>query len=653
MRRNRLQQIAGWLLACLCVVAQAAPATTVEIAPESGQIAVWPALRIVSAAGRQLAPDEAATLAAGTGAMTVDSPYRILGRGTSPYWARFSLHNPTAQELPRLLAMEGTTQFETRLYEQSESGQWRQVKSQADEANGRFGGGTTHPVWALQLKPGRTVDLLMSIEGPAIVRFPVFLYRAESHAEEDRKINVAVGIALGISLFIAAYIGSLRRYLDDASIPLFILMLLADLVGALWLSGFLSELFPAVPESILSPIGFAAYATLFGCGCLHARVYLDTPSWTPKFDLVLRLAGWFWLLAAPWFGVAFPVSARILLVWGGTAVAVILVIVSVMASRRRVPFSQFIAAAWLAYLVSGLFFLLARATSDPLLWLSSAVILVQATVVSILFGLAMSQRLVQQREALVAARQQALMETENAAKLMRERSLLFAATNHDLRQPLLGVGLFADLLAGARTKAERTQHSHKLGLALKEVDELLVGIQQLAAVHEVAHRPKIETVRLDDLLLPIVEEYRGRSTYKHLILRYVPSSLCITTHIPYFQRIVRNALSNAIRYTEPGDRILIGCRRGGGLRLVIMDTGRGMKAEQTRQAFDAFQRFDTDMSIPDGFGLGLFSTRSLANILGIVVSLHSEEGRGTEFRISISALEDCGSAMRTVAQGAD
>lgn len=85
-----------------------------------------------------------------------------------------------------------------------------------------------------------------------------------------------------------------------------------------------------------------------------------------------------------------------------------------------------------------------------------------------------------------------------------------------------------------------------------------------AAVHEASHHPALDTANLDDLLAPIIEEYRARSEYKCITIRYVPTRLTITTHVPHFQRIVRNLLSNAIRYTD-----------------------RGMSEEQVRQAFDA------------------------------------------------------------------
>ena len=618
---------------CLAIAAHAGLPTPVEIAPEAERVPVWPALQIVVSADRELAPHEAAVLAAGSGAMTVDSPERVLGRGTFPYWALFSLYNPEASEQLRLLGMETTTQFDIRLFERSDSGAWRQVTSLAEAAAGRIGGGTTHPVWALQLAPRQSTDLLLRVEGPAVVRFPVFVYHPVSFAERERKTHVAIGIALGGCLFIILFIGLRRRYLDDRSVPLFMCMLMADLVGALWLTGFLSELFPAAPESVLSWIGYAAYASLFGCGILHARIYLNSADWAPQASRLLQVLGWSWLASAPWLSPAFPLAARVLIVWGGTATALVLVVFSALAARRKVPFSGFIAAAWLAYLLVGSYFLVARVFDNPLLWSSNTIALVQATAIAILFGFAMSQRLMRQRDQLMAARQDAVMQREQGAALMRERSLLFAATNHDLRQPLLGVGMFAHLLKSARTPEEREQHARTLDIALKEVDDLLVSIQQLAAVHESSNRPAFETVQLDELLAPVIEEYRGRSEYKRITIRYVPSRLSITTHVPYFQRIVRNVLSNAIRYTDRGDRILVGCRRGGGLRLVIADSGRGMTEEQTKRAFDAFQRFGSEASIPDGVGLGLFSTKSLADALGLAVSLHSHQGRGTEFRI--------------------
>jgi signal transduction histidine kinase len=409
----------------------------------------------------------------------------------------------------------------------------------------------------------------------------------------------------------------------------------ADLVGTFWLTGVWSEVFPAVSESILSPIGFAAYATLFGCGCWHARIYLNTKHWAPNADRLLNLVGWLWLTLTAWFALAFPGGARVLMVWGGTATALLVVTVSVMAARQHIRFSAYEAATWLTSLVFVMSYLIARLFNQPLLWSSSALALVQAIVIAILYGVAMSQHLLRQKVLLEQSEREAVLQREMVAASMRERSLIYAATNHDLRQPLLGISVFVDLLKTADKAEERANYANKLSMALGEVDDILVSMQQLSAVNEEAHKPPMEVMGLNDVLVPLIEEYRSRSQYKNITIRYVPSRLTIHTHTPYFQRIVRNALANAIRYIEPGGRILVGCRHGGGLRLVIADTGRGMSAKQTEQAFDAFTRFDSESVKNQGAGLGLFSTQSLAKALGLKVGLQSQQGHGTAFCIHL------------------
>ena len=635
---------AAWSMASTPSVAQAAAPPPLEVLAEADRVPVWPNLRVLSIPDRQIAPGEAAELASGKLAQAIDSPERVLGRGLAPWWAKFSVINREASAQTRILSYEMATQYDVQLFERSPGGEWTQAKTLRQRAVGEFGGGFRNPVWALDLPPGESIDLLLRVEGASIVRFPVYLYDAIGFAERERQFDMVIGIAFGIPLLLGVYVLTLRRFLDDASVPLFIGMLVSELVAVSWLSGFLKQLFPGATEYILSPVGFAAYAGLFGFSSLHARVYLNLAAWAPTANRVLRYVAWFWLGLAPWFAMAFPVGARLLLVWGGAAVAMTLIFVSIMAVRNKIPLSRFIAAAWGVYALSGVVFVVPRVTSAFGVSYANYLGLLQGMLVATLFGFAMTQRLLQQRERLLAERKEADARRNQAASLMRERSLLFAATNHDLRQPLLGVGMFANLLKTATTREEHEELSRKLDLALEEVDGLLVGIQQLAAVNESTHRPAMETVALDELLAPVVEEYRRRATYKHVSIRYVPSRLYIDTHVPYFQRIVRNVLSNAVRYTDPGGRILVGCRRAGGLCLSVVDSGHGMTEEQMHLAFDAFKRFDLGISIPDGFGLGLFSARSLANALGLAINLRSEHNRGTEVKIFLRPGADAVSA---------
>lgn len=628
------------ILACCCgypiFLAHAEPPAPVEIETASGRVAVWPSLRIVSSPERSLTPAQAAELASGGTAMSVDGPDRILGRATSPYWALFTLRNSGVGARSRLLELQTTTQFDIRLYRREAMGEWQLVQSWNDQASGSIGSGARYPVWPLELEPRQSAELLLRIEGPAVVRFPLFVTDLVSFGEQRWKFQVEFGALLATCLLWLGYFWIVYRHLDDRSVFLFAFMIIANLAAVSWLSGALSESFPAVPERLLSPIGLAGFMVTSGCGALHARIYVNSAAWAPVLDRLLLAIGWLSLLAAPWFPLAFPIGARLLAVVSGTATSLLLAAVSILAMRRRVPLSGFIATAWLTYLAFGLSNAIARASDNPLVWLPNSYGVEQAMLVTILFGLAMNQRLMQQREQVAAAAREAEMRNERNAAILRERSLLFAATNHDLRQPLLGANVFADLLRSATLPEEREAYGRKLAIALSEADEHLVSIQELAAVHDAVSQPSFENVIVDDLLGAVIEEYRIRSEYKQVTIRYVPSQLAIETHPRYFVRVVRNLLSNAVRYTDRGDRILVGCRRGGGLRLVIADTGRGMTEEQTRLAFEAFQRFDMDPAIAEGFGLGLFSARSLAKALGLLVKLESREGRGTVFSLSLT-----------------
>ena len=124
-----MRRLLGLALACgmawLAGAAQAAAPTALEIPAAAERVAAWPALSVVAPADPQLTPERAAQLAAGADAIRVDSPHRIFGRGTLPYWALLSLRNPEAAEQLRLLAVETTTQFDMRLFARDAAGAWQ------------------------------------------------------------------------------------------------------------------------------------------------------------------------------------------------------------------------------------------------------------------------------------------------------------------------------------------------------------------------------------------------------------------------------------------------------------------------------------------------------------------------------------------------
>jgi signal transduction histidine kinase len=97
---------------------------------------------------------------------------------------------------------------------------------------------------------------------------------------------------------------------------------------------------------------------------------------------------------------------------------------------------------------------------------------------------------------------------------------------------------------------------------------------------------------------------------------------------------LRNLVSNAIRYTQAGGRIVVGCRRrGSSVRIEVHDIGIGISGEQMPEIFEAFTRLDTERS--DSLGIGLFIVRHAVSLLGHRIEVSSTPARGSRFSISV------------------
>jgi signal transduction histidine kinase len=110
--------------------------------------------------------------------------------------------------------------------------------------------------------------------------------------------------------------------------------------------------------------------------------------------------------------------------------------------------------------------------------------------------------------------------------------------------------------------------------------------------------------------------------------------------------ILQNLLTNAIRYTEPGGRILIGCRRKGSeIRIDVYDTGIGIPEHQLPRIFESFTRLAPERS--NGLGIGLSIVRRALEVLGHRIEVRSVVGEGSLFSIyapAAAASASCGVA---------
>lgn len=214
------------------------------------------------------------------------------------------------------------------------------------------------------------------------------------------------------------------------------------------------------------------------------------------------------------------------------------------------------------------------------------------------------------------------------------KARLLTAVSHDLRQPLQSLALYSSMLTGD-TPPERVRvAASQIALAVDRMADLLGAILALADLDGRLITVTPRSVTVDSLFVPIAEEIAAEARAKGLDLRRIASSLSVTSDPALLGPMLRNLVTNAVRYTDHG-RVLLGARRHGGhVRLVVADTGIGIPAAQHKAVFEDFYQIgNAARDFSAGTGVGLAMVKRMADVLGHPLVLRSVEGRGSVFAI--------------------
>ncbi|MCL7931182.1 hybrid sensor histidine kinase/response regulator [Halomonas sp. ATCHA] len=221
-----------------------------------------------------------------------------------------------------------------------------------------------------------------------------------------------------------------------------------------------------------------------------------------------------------------------------------------------------------------------------------------------------------------------------AANLSKTKFL--AAVTHDLLQPLNAARLFASALEEHRLPQDSARLVGHIGRSLKDVEALLGTLVDMSRLDAGILKADIAPFQINGLLDALAEEYRQVAGVRGLALNYVPSSVVVASDFTLLARVIRNFLSNAVRYTEQG-HLLLGCRRrADGLDIMVGDTGPGIPELQQEAIFLEFRRAQpSHESHSRGLGLGLAIVDRISTILDHSVLLKSLPGRGAIFSIKV------------------
>ncbi len=213
-------------------------------------------------------------------------------------------------------------------------------------------------------------------------------------------------------------------------------------------------------------------------------------------------------------------------------------------------------------------------------------------------------------EALQAAKRQA--EQANLGK-----SRFLAAASHDLRQPLQTLSLLQGILAKKVSDPDAARLITRLEETLSAMSGMLNTLLDINQLEAGIVRPEITTFPVEDVLGRLRTEFAYHAAARRLGWRVVSCRHFVHSDPGLLEQLIRNLLSNAMKYTERG-RVLLGCRKHGDkLRIEVWDTGPGIPEGELKAIFEEFHQLDNAARERSrGLGLGLAIVQRLADSAG-------------------------------------
>src|SRR4051794_18190097 len=239
---------------------------------------------------------------------------------------------------------------------------------------------------------------------------------------------------------------------------------------------------------------------------------------------------------------------------------------------------------------------------------------------------------------------------EESREDARRKSYFLNAVSHDLRTPLNGVLLQANLVEIGAQTGDRELLAESLAQiksCAAASAELLNNFLEYARVDWAMEKNALATVDLAAVLQGIVRLSMPAAEQKGLYLRaQAPTHLAMRTDRVKLERILNNLVSNAVKFTEQGGVRIEVERAGSGVEIHVIDTGIGIAPEAQERLFDEFyQLHNRERDHRKGFGLGLSIARRLARHLGGDVTVDSAPGRGSRFSVVLPTEADDDSAV--------
>jgi len=222
----------------------------------------------------------------------------------------------------------------------------------------------------------------------------------------------------------------------------------------------------------------------------------------------------------------------------------------------------------------------------------------------------------------------------------RAKTQFFSAASHDLRQPLHAMGLFAEALRQRTHEPEVAQLVHSINESVDALEGLFSELLDITRIDSGGVDVNPESFEIAEIFRKLRLHFEPAAFEKGLALRFRGGRFAALADPLLVERILRNLVSNAIRYTSDGSVLVSARRRGDRLLLQVWDTGPGIREDERARVFEEFYQVPGTAAAATGegkrgLGLGLAIVKRLAALMNAPLALRSEMGRGTVFTLEL------------------
>jgi two-component system, sensor histidine kinase len=221
----------------------------------------------------------------------------------------------------------------------------------------------------------------------------------------------------------------------------------------------------------------------------------------------------------------------------------------------------------------------------------------------------------------------------------RAKTQFFAAASHDLRQPLHAMGLFAEALRQRIKDPEVASLVNSINESVDALEGLFGELLDITRIDTGGVEAQPEPVRLKELFARLRLHFEPTAFEKGLALSFHGEQRVAHADPVLLERVLRNLVSNAIRYSDDGGVLVAARPRGGKLLLQVWDSGIGISEQSLPRIFDEFFQAQSNRPLAahqrKGLGLGLAIVKRLVGLMDSRIEVRSQVGRGTVFSFEV------------------